>query len=639
MAQNGTNGDDTFLGTILADEISGLGGDDIVYGSPGADTIDGGADRDDVDYTAFVVTRVGPFIRGGAVDVDLERPVQFGGLAEGDVLIDIETLTGSELADVIRGNGEDNDLFGNGGDDTIEGRGGNDLIVGDTAALFFGEDGNDHLDGGSGDDRLFGEIGDDTLIGGLDDDRLFGGSGNDDLFGGLGQDELSGGGGGDVLIGGPGADLLDGGAGVDTASYETSFAAVTVVMTSGNGVGLFGDASGDALFNIENLTGSVFNDALSGSGSANVLRGNNGNDLLVGLGGSDTLDGGFGTDTASYATSASTVVVDLNLGSGAGGDAAGDSLISIENLTGSSFTDQLSGNSLANVLDGGGGADILGGRGGNDVYVVDNARDAIIEFAGQGLDEARASVSYTLTANADVETLRTTNDNGTAAIGLTGNSGGNQIIGNNGDNVLDGGGGNDQFVGRDGNDLYFVDSATDAVTEFGGQGLDEVRASVSYVLSAGADVENLRTVDDNGVAAINLTGNQTGNTVRGNAGANILNGAGGDDELTGLAGQDTFAFDTALDAATNLAVIADFSVADDTIQLENDIFFGLATGTLAANQFVIAAAAQDADDRIVYDAATGALFFDSDGAGGAAAVQFADVGAGLALTNLDFLVV
>ena len=56
-------------------------------------------------------------------------------------------------------------------------------------------------------------------------------------------------------------------------------------------------------------------------------------------------------------------------------------------------------------------------------------------------------------------------------------------------------------------------------------------------------------------------------------------------------------------------------------------------------QFVIGAAAQDADDRIVYDDTTGALLFDSDGVGGAAAVQFAVVNTGLALTNLDFLVV
>jgi serralysin len=54
---------------------------------------------------------------------------------------------------------------------------------------------------------------------------------------------------------------------------------------------------------------------------------------------------------------------------------------------------------------------------------------------------------------------------------------------------------------------------------------------------------------------------------------------------------------------------------------------------------VIGAAAQDADDGIVYDNTNGALFFDIDGVGGATAVRFATLSAGLALTNLDFLVV
>ena len=152
-----------------------------------------------------------------------------------------------------------------------------------------------------------------------------------------------------------------------------------------------------------------------------------------------------------------------------------------------------------------------------------------------------------------------------------------------------------------------------------------MRTSVSYVLTAGADVENLRTIDDDGIAAIDLTGNDSGNVVRGNNGTNVINGGDGDDELTGRGGADAFLFDTALNATNNVDVIADFSVADDTIQLENAVFAGLDGGTLGANQFVIGAAAQDADDRIVYDNNTGALSFDSDGAGGAAAVQFAEI--------------
>ena len=640
MALNGTNGDDFFLGTIFDDEVFGLRGDDVISASPGADTLDGGQDRDLVDYADFFLTRFGPIFTSDAVDVDLELAVQSGGMAEGDVLISIERISGSGLADFIRGDGEDNDLFGNGGDDFMEGRGGNDLMMGDASnGIFYGEDGNDHLDGGSGDDVLFGEIGDDTLIGGLDNDDLNGGDDNDTLFGDLGNDVLFGEDGVDRLIGGQGADELDGGDGIDTASYETSSAAVTVLLNGQTGAGSSGDAAGDFLFNIENLTGSVFNDLLSGSSAANVLSGNNGNDTLVGNGGNDTLNGGLGADTASYGTSSAGVSVNLGLGFGMGGNSGFDTLISIENANGSSFTDFLIGSATANVLNGGVGADALQGEAGNDIFIVDNAGDLVFENGGEGTDEVRTSVSYTLTANQDIETLRTTNDNGTAGINLAGNGSGNQIVGNNGDNVINGGAGADQLVGRGGDDFYIVDNGGDAITENGGQGIDEVRTSVSYVLTAGADVEVLATADDNGVAAINLTGNGSGNVVRGNNGANFISGAGGNDQLTGLGGQDTFAFNTTLNAATNVDVISDFSVADDTIQLENDVFVGLATSGLDATQFANGTAAQDATDRIIYDDTTGALFFDQDGVGGVAAVQFATLSAGLALTNLDFLVV
>ena len=242
---------------------------------------------------------------------------------------------------------------------------------------------------------------------------------------------------------------------------------------------------------------------------------------------------------------------------------------------------------------------------------------------GQGIDEVRAAVSYALAGSADIETLRTTNDNGTAAINLTGSNAGNQIIGNNGDNVINGGGGVDQLFGRGGNDLYFVDNADDSVAENGGQGVDEVRTSVSFTLTAGADVETLATINDNGATAINLTGNGSGNAVRGNNGANVINGGDGNDQLTGRGGQDSFVFNTALNAASNVDVITDFNVADDTIQLDERGVHRARGGTLAANQFVIGAAAQDADDRIIYDNTTGALFVRRRRHRRRAAVQFA----------------
>ena len=94
--------------------------------------------------------------------------------------------------------------------------------------------------------------------------------------------------------------------------------------------------------------------------------------------------------------------------------------------------------------------------------------------------------------------------------------------------------------------------------------------------------------------------------------------------------------------ATDLSgclVLADFNPADDTIRLENAVFTGLAAGALAAGAFNTGAAATQADDRIIYNSATGALLFDADGTGAGAAVQFATLQTGLTLTAADFFVI
>ena len=82
-------------------------------------------------------------------------------------------------------------------------------------------------------------------------------------------------------------------------------------------------------------------------------------------------------------------------------------------------------------------------------------------------------------------------------------------------------------------------------------------------------------------------------------------------------------------------------MAQDTIRLENVVFaaLGAANGVLAAGNFFKGAAAHDADDRIIYNAATGALTYDSNGNAAGGATQFATLARNLALTNADFVVV
>ena len=130
------------------------------------------------------------------------------------------------------------------------------------------------------------------------------------------------------------------------------------------------------------------------------------------------------------------------------------------------------------------------------------------------------------------------------------------------------------------------------------------------------------------------------NAITGNAAANTLAGGAGIDTLTGGLGNDTFVFNTASDP-TNIDQITDFDVVADTIQIDNAVFAGLINGALEATVFAsnILGEAADASDRIIYETDTGALYFDVDGTGAAARVQFALISPNLVMTNADFFVI
>ena len=135
-------------------------------------------------------------------------------------------------------------------------------------------------------------------------------------------------------------------------------------------------------------------------------------------------------------------------------------------------------------------------------------------------------------------------------------------------------------------------------------------------------------------------GNELDNVITAKFGPNVIGGGRGNDTLTGGEDGDTFQFDTALNSLNNVDRITDFNVVDDTIVLENSIFTGLtAGGVLVASAFHVGASAAAADDRIVYNSATGALIYDSNGNAAGGATQFAKLATGLALTNADFVVI
>lgn len=135
------------------------------------------------------------------------------------------------------------------------------------------------------------------------------------------------------------------------------------------------------------IIGSSGDDFLRGFGGNDVIEGRGGNDLLEGGSGADDLDGNTGLDTATYQSSGFGVVVDLTVTFQSSGHAAGDHLVSIENLTGSGGGDILRGDAIANVLLGGQGDDELVGRDGDDELDGGNGNDRL--EGGQGQDTVR----------------------------------------------------------------------------------------------------------------------------------------------------------------------------------------------------------------------------------------------------------
>ncbi|MEQ1955775.1 calcium-binding protein [Mesorhizobium sp. CN2-181] len=588
-----------FVDALGGDDMAiGWSGDDVIRGGAGADVIIGGlvnaagiitpSGIDAADYT----TSVDGITIDLSVTVSLTLPMHginlqltnasqgFGGDAQGDWIKDITNLIGSNT-------GGDN-LSGTSGANTFNGQGGNDILN--------GNGGNDILLGGAGDD---------------------------------------------VLIGGSGADSLQGGAGTsDTADYSGSASPVTVNLTSGTGSD--GDAQGDTLTGIERLIGSAGNDTLIGSAGDNTL---------IGGAGADTLTGNGGTDTVDYSGSSAAVNINLVAGTGTGGDAQGDMLVGTTNAIGSAFGDVLTGIGTG-TLEGRDGNDVLAGATtldggtGNDTLLG----GAAAEILNGGAD--RDTVSYAASsagvtvdlglAGPQVSTGDASGDTLTGIENLRGSIFADVLTGDAGDNILnDGGvGGSDTLTGGGGNDSYSVYNASATIVEIAGEGADRVSAGVNFVLASGVSAEYLNTTSLQATYAVNLTGNELAQLVRGNDGANVLDGAGGNDVLWGMGGTDTFRFSSALGAG-NVDRIGDFTVGEDLIELDDSIFSALGLGTLDASAFKDnAIAPRDADDRIFYNSNTGSLFYDADGTGtDFAAVKFATLAPGLALTAADFVVI
>ncbi len=353
----------------------------------------------------------------------------------------------------------------------------------------------------------------------------------------------------------------------------------TILLTATDDGGLSAETSFTlSVVAFNEINGSAENDTLQGTVYDDLILGLDGNDYIAAKNGNDTLKGGAGNDTLIGNQDNDTLF----------GEAGNDS------LRGSLGDDWLDGGDGADYLSGGMGDDSLYGGLGNDTLSAGQGDDSLWGENGDDSLFGRKGADQ-----------------------LSGGAGNDTLIGNQDDDTLMGDAGNDSLRGSTGNDLLYGGEDGDSLS--GGVGKDTLYGD------AGNDVLSAGKGDDQ---------------LFGGAGSDTLNGRLGNDSLTGGEGSDTFVFSSAL-AGDNIDTISDFTSGMDKISLDTAIFTELGEpGALSADLFAANSEgnALDGNDHILYNTTTGALYYDPDGNGAKAAVQFAVLEDTSELKSTDFLV-
>ncbi|WP_375205022.1 CARDB domain-containing protein [Hyphococcus sp.] len=480
-------------------------------------------------WVVILADRIGSYSVVSPGADGLAATTQYGGLGD-DML-----FAGARDAVFYGLDGAD-EITGGLGTDSAEGGADNDTLT--------GGDGADTLKGGDGDDKLYGYLQDLAQSVIYDDgaNLLDGGEGNDHLFGSGAAETLLGGEGDDSLSGRGGADMLDGGPGMDLGQIARSHLSTPYIFDFSSGVG--GDITepgGAQLLSIERLqfsggsgdehvTGGANDDLFRGGGGDDSLYGLGGDDLLSGDDGADLLDGGPGYDFVTYEDAPAGVSIDLNAGVAVGGNAAGDTLISIEGVVGSTFNDTVSGSDgVQNYVFAGGGDDLLIGRDGSDTLDGAGGHDTLRGGSGNdwldgdiGHDELRGEAGNDIIhAGGGADTVYAGFGDDTA----DGGAGADYVTGGDGMDSLDGGNGDDTVIGGDGADIVV-----------GGAGFDSLVGNDGNDTLDGGNLEDtLRGQNDND----EMSGGNDEDSLAGGAGDDTLTGDGGQDSLRGGGGADT----------------------------------------------------------------------------------------------------
>jgi len=564
LTLNGTEAGETLTGSRGDDVIAGGGGDDLLLvHQGGTDTLRGGEGDDRFFFgrqlpSWQVGDTTGLLLDGGAgTDTVILQGSYFNGWPV--------PTTGIERLKLL--SGTDN-MYGTGGSklafQSISLRD-SDIAAGtaftiDASGLLTGEatsiDAHYESDGAL---VFLGGAGDDAVTPGRGQNIVHGGAGNDNMNGGYGGRNSFYGEAGNDTATGYGGSLLDGGDGDDNL-HATDLGADTVLGGAGNDV-----------IRLQGLGNARLTNAIASGGD--------GDDLIfldTHNPGIVSIDGGTGADTIDIKGAMGTITVAL----GGGQDIfkinhptwilRPGTILAITDFAAGAGGDRFD---WAPILASG----LIGYQAGSNPFfagyarVVQSGSDTLVQIDRDGAAPSYVFVTYLTLQGVSSASLTAFNlgfaaqiSGGSGSEILTGTSGPDWMEGGAGDDSIDGGGGADRMAGGTGNDLYFVDSDGDVVTEFQGEGSDEVRTVLAgYSLATLAYVENLTGTSAGGQT---LTGNAANNRINAGGGNDFLHlwVGGGDDLVNAGAGVDTIFFGSTLTAAD----VVDGGASVDTLVVQ-----------------------------------------------------------------------